>query len=214
MTNVVTLDEVRTHLRYPIADTQDDGAFQLYMDAADQAIRRECGDIVPQTYDDYYDGGTTSIFLIHTPILSVEGVEEGWGTANYVLDQVQVNTVGSGSMFAYSIDNEETGIITRRTAGNVVIPFMRGSSNIRVTYTAGRLPVPSVIKLATLELIAFWWQNSQQRAFQQTTQYGYGAVDQDAARSGPSAGEITMNLGVPWKIIEMIKAYRSAPIIG
>jgi hypothetical protein len=214
MANIVTLDEVRAHLRYPIANTQDDPALQFHIDAADDAIRKECGEILPHTYDDVYDGGESAIWLNKVPIISIEGVLENWGFASYELDNVQPNSTGAGSMFAYSIDNDETGEITRRTAGNVVIPFMRGKSNIRVTWTAGRLPVPPLIKLAELELIAFWWQNSQQRASQQTSQYGFGATDQGEVRSGPEAGIQSINIGIPWRIIEMIKAYRSGPIIG
>jgi hypothetical protein len=213
MANIVTLDEVRTHLRYPITDTIDDAALQFHIEAADDALRKECGEVIPHTYDETYDGGDTTLFLNHTPILSVEGIQEGWGFANYDLDNVQSNTLNSASQYAYSIDNEETGQITRRTGGNVVIRFMPGTANIRVTYTAGRYPVPALIKLAELELIAFWWQNSQERASAQATATGFGAVDQEIPRSG-SATYTSINQGIPWRIIEMIKVYRSGPIIG
>jgi hypothetical protein len=211
--NIVTLDEVRNHLRYPLANTQDDAALQYHIDAADDAIRKEVGEVLPTMYDETYDGGMTTLFTIHTPVISVESIQEGWGYQNFNLDYVQSNTLGVGSLYAYSIDNAETGMITRRTGGNVVIPFMRGTSNIRVTYTAGRQPIPRLIKLAELELIAFWWTNSQERASQQATQYGFGSVDQEIPRSG-GAAYTSVNQGIPWRIIEMIKAYRAAPIIG
>lgn len=211
--NIVTLDEVRSHLRYPIADTIDDAALQLHIEASDDAIRKECGDVVPTTYDETYDGGRQTIFLNHTPVISVEGIQEGWGFANYVLDNIQSNSLGSGSQYAYSLDNDETGEITRRSAGNVRTRFVPGTANIRITYTAGRYPVPSLIKLASLELIAFWWQNSQERASQQATATGFGAVDQEIPRSG-GAAYTSVNQGIPWRIIEMIKAYRASPIIG
>jgi hypothetical protein len=214
MSNIVTLDEVRAHLRYPLANTQDDAALQFHIDAADDAIRKECGEILPQIYDESYDGGRPTIFLNRVPVISVEGIRENWGFASYDLDNIQPDSTGAGSMFAYSIDNDETGEITRRTSGNIAIPFMRGKSNIRITYTAGRLPVPALIRLAELELIAYWWQNSQQRASQQTTASGFGAVDQGEVRSGPEAGIQSINIGIPWRIIEMIKAYRAGPIIG
>lgn len=214
MANIVTLDQAKAHLRYPITNTQDDAAIQFHIDAADDAIRKECGEVLAHTYDETYDGGVSSIFLYHVPVISIEGVQESWGFANYELDNVQPSSIGAGSMFAYSIDNDDTGQITRRTSGNVVLPFTPGHSNIRVTYTAGRLPVPPIIQLAELELIAYWWQNSQLRASTSTSQYGFGAVDQSDVRSGPEAGIQSVNIGIPWRIIEMIKAYRSAPIIG
>jgi hypothetical protein len=214
MVNVVTLDEARRHLRFPAADTSDDASLQLHIDAADEAISKECGDLIPTQYDEAYDGGVTSIYLGHRPIISVELVEEGWGFANYTLDYVQVNSpVGSSSVFSYSIDIPETGMITRRTAANVAYRFAPGINNVRVVYTAGRSPVPPVIKLAELELIAHWWQNSQQRASQNPSQYSYDAVNTDFPRSGAMI-YTPLNQGVPYRILEMIKKYRDQPIIG
>jgi hypothetical protein len=211
--NIVNLDEVRAHLRYPLTDTIDDAALQFHIDAADDAIRKECGEVIPNTYDETYDGGKSTIFLNHLPVISIEGIQEGWGFANYELVNMQSTALGSGTVYAYSLDNDETGEVTRRSAGDVVIRFAPGTSNIRVTYTAGRQPIPALIKLAELELIAFWWQNSQERASQQATATGFGAVDQEIPRSG-GAAYTSVNQGIPWRIIEMIKAYRAPPIIG
>lgn len=213
MTNIVTLDEVRSHLQYPVTNTQDDAALQFHIEAADDAIRKECGEVVPQIYDENYDGGVQQLFLRHVPVISIEAIQEGQGFANFSLDNVQPNTLGTGSMYAYSLDDAENGEITRRTAGNVVTRFFPGMSNIRITYTAGRTPVPAIIRLAELELIAFWWQNSQERSSQQASPTGFGAVDQEIPRSG-AATYTSINQGIPWRIIEMIKAYRAGPIIG
>jgi hypothetical protein len=48
----------------------------------------------------------------------------------------------------------------------------------------------------------------------QAGQYTYDSVNQDFPRSGVGAGLISINQGVPYRIIEMIKAYRAEPIIG
>jgi len=200
-------------LRYPANDTQDDAAIQLHIEAADDVMRKECGDHVPHEYLETYDGGDNAIYLNHKPVLSVELVEEGWGWANYDLDYVQVNTPGSVSMFAYSIDSSQTGMITRRTAGNINIAFFPGIANIKVLYTAGRDPIPPVIKLASLELIAHWWQNSQQRANMVATSSSFDAVNQDFPRSGATI-YTPINQGVPYRILEMLKPFRSEPIIG
>lgn len=212
MANVVTLDEVRAHLRYPIADTQDDALLQLHIDAADDALRKECGELVPQTYDELYDGGDVSIFLLHRPVLSVASVEEGWGTQNFILDFVPPNNLSLGSLYAYSVDNDESGQITRRTAGNIATRFVPGNYNIRVTYTAGRQPIPPLIKLAELELISWWWRNTEERAANAQTGT-FGAVDIEIPKSG-AAMYTSINQGIPWGIIEMLKAYRTDPIIG
>ena len=214
MAGIVTLDQVRAHLRYPPADTADDLHLQIYIDAADEVMRRETGNNVPQLFDESYDGGETSIFLWNTPIISIESIEEGWGFATFELDYVQANSPVVSTQYAYSIESEQDGYITRRSSGNVVVPFVPGTGNIRVVYTAGRNPVPPIIQLAELELIAEWWQGAMQRSAQQTSQYGYAAIDQDMARSGPAAGVVMPTYGVPYRILEMIKPYRAAPIIG
>src|SRR5690348_9178668 len=123
MANIVTLDEVRTHLRYPAANTADDAHLQIFIDAADEVMRKECGNNVPQMYNESQDGGRTSIFLFNTPILSIESVQENWGFATFELDYVQAGSPVVSTNYAYSIESEQDGYITRRTSGNVVIPF-------------------------------------------------------------------------------------------
>jgi hypothetical protein len=213
--NIVSLDEARRHLRFPAADTADDASLALFIDAADDVMRKETGDNVPILYDESHDGGDKFIFTYHKPVLSVENVEEGWGFQNYELDFVEVNSPpGQTGIFSYSIDNSETGMISRRTAGNINTRFLKGVSNIRITYTAGRNPIPPVIRLATLELIAHWWQNSQQRTTGNSGAYSYDSVSEDLSRSGPFAGTISPYYGVPMRIIEMVKAFHAEPIIG
>jgi hypothetical protein len=183
------------------------------MDAADQVMVKECGNNVAIQYSEFQDGGDSGIFLFHTPVLSIEMVEEGWGFANFNLDYVQVNSPIVATNFAYSIDDADNGYITRRTSGNVIIPFQAGTDNIHIIYTAGRNPIPPIIRLAELELIAHWWQNSQQRAGAGATLTSFAAVDYEIPRSG-GAQYTSINQGIPWRIIEMIKPFRSAPIIG
>lgn len=216
--SVVTLQQVRDHLRIPAANTADDDMLtNIFIPAVNDVIRRECGDMVAVEYDEYYDGGDTSIWLRHFPILSVEQVEEGWGFTNYTLNYVQVNTVGDTSLantsvlFAYSIDLPEEGQITRRYGGNVVAPFVAGEGNIRVTYTAGVDPIPGSVVLVALELINHWYQGAMQR-YSGTTNV-YDAVAEDYARSGNAPQEMS-SFGVPMRIIEPLKANRRTPIIG
>jgi hypothetical protein len=157
-----------------------------------------------------YDGGDYALNTRNTPILSVINVEEGWGWTNYELQYVQVNSTEATNMFAYSIDDLSIGLISRRSGGNVNIPFMAGSANIRVTYIAGHSNVPGALRLAALELIAHWWQGSQQRA----TQYqsaGYDAIDVDFSRT---LGGTEFNAGVPYRVMELMRPYRHIPYIG
>lgn len=212
MADVVTLVNLKAYLRIPPTDVTNDMALLAFIAAADDVLEAETGVVMPKHYDEYYDGGGNVLYLRHRPILSIEGVEEGWGWWNWELDFQQVNTVPAGAMFAYSIDSPNAGGISRRSAGNVSIPFVPGRKNIRVWYTAGRREVPASITLAALELIAHWWQNTQLRAMANSTTYtSYDQINQDWTRS---TGVTSMNYGIPNRVIELLKLYRRIPIIG
>ena len=210
--SIVLLSDVWAYLRYPSTPPAGDQVImQQMIDAAAEVIRMECGDVFPTEYDEYHDGGDLSVWAYHSPILSIQNVEEGWGWINYELDFVEVNSNPAGSLFAYSLDSAEVGMITRRSAGNVAIPFMRGEDNIRVTYTAGRAVTPPVIYLAVLELINHWWQNSQQRNI------GVNGGQYDSVGETEftrATGLTSINQGVPYRILELIKPYRRFPVIG
>lgn len=217
MANVVTLQQVKTHLRYPNPSqpSSDDTIIQWFINAADDVIEFECDDVVQRRYDEYYDGGDTQIWLRNTPLLSVQNVEEGWGFISYELDFQEVNSPGPFSMFAYSVDGHEFGKITRRTAGNVVIPFRAGSDNIRIQYTTGWPVIPGAIFLAELELIAHWYQNSQLRAVAMAgTNIAYDAVAGAVYTRDTETGNQNINIGVPYRILEQIKAFRHRPVIA
>lgn len=212
ITQIVSLADVRAHLRYPAADTVDDVAIQGFIDAASDVIDFECNIVVPQQFDESYDGGNFLIWTYHVPIISIELVQEGWGWTNYNLAYIEVNSPTTSNMFAYSIDEPSTGQISRRSGGNVSIPFMRGESNVRINYTAGRTSIPGAIRLAALELIAHWWQNSQQRHGSGAMgEYSYDSTNVDFTRT---TGMSAINQGVPYRILELLKPYRRFPIIG
>ncbi len=212
ITDVVTLQDVKAHLRINMADTTDDMALMGFIAAVDDVISTECDDVLPHHYEEYHDGGGYWVYLRHRPVLSIENVEEGWGWLNYELDYQQVNTVPAGDMYAYSLDAPEIGGITRRSAGNVQIPFVHGTKNIHVWYTAGRQTIPASIRLAALEMIAHWYQNGQLRSMAGSTSYSsYDEMNTDWTRA---TGVTSINSGLPFRVLELLKRYRRIPIIG
>lgn len=215
---IVSLQDMKTHLRYPSPSqpTSDDAAIQQFIDAAEECIRFECDETLPRLYEEQHDGGRFKIFLDHRPVLSVKNIQESWGWINYELDFQAEGTVPEGtSMWGYSIDNYTTGEIARRSVASVPIPFIPGERNIRVTYVAGYDPVPATIVLAIKELVAHWWQNSQLRAVALAgANIAYDAVQGAAYTRDTESGSQNLNIGVPYRILEMIKGYRRLPIIA
>lgn len=213
MAELVSLSEMKNYLRYPDPDSESDDDFLLneFMASANDVIRRECGDVVQTAYDEWYSGGDCQIILRHIPVYSVTLVEENWGFMNYVLsaqpgDSLPANT----SLWAYSLDQPHEGVLTRRSVGNVMIPFVwptRGD-NIRVQYIAGRATVPGAIRHAYMDLVAYWWQNAMQRSYGSSggSPSGFNAVGQGAATG--------FNAGVPYRILEILRGERRTPIIG
>lgn len=210
---IVTVTELKTHLRFPnpAQTTSDDDALEGFILAATEVIESEVGKVVERRVIEYHDGGSPFLYLRQTPVISVIEIIENWGYFNWDLAVQPSTTVPATNLFAYSLDNPTEGRVTRRSVGNIAIPFMAMGSmfpnNVKATYTAGRLMVPYAIRLATLELCAHWWQLSQQRQFA-----GGGTLNsnfnQDAT-SGPA-----MLFGVPYRLLEPLKPHRRTPIIG
>jgi hypothetical protein len=214
--NIVTLAEVHTYLQIPTQITNYDTVLQWLINAADKVIEFECDDILPKVISEHHDGGDFVIFLRRLPILEVLNVEEGWGWINYELDFAEVNSPApSTSMFAYSIDSPATGQISRRSAGNVQIPFRPGTANIFVQYKVGEEAVPGDIFLAEQELIAHWFQNSQIRAVAQAgTNVQYDSTQGALYSRDTETGNQNINIGVPFRILEMIKGHRHMPFFA
>lgn len=213
ITEIASLASVKQFLRIPNPDqaNADDATIQMLMDAATAAIEREVGHVVRKNITaERHSGGTAEIFLREVPVLQVRNVEEGWGYYNWELDDQEVNSQVALSIWAYSLDDPVSGWLTRRAAGNVLTPFVRGRNNIRVDYVVGREVLPVNAELAFCTLVSMWYRNTQLR----TNNGGsavFNAVDQDFDRRDGTEGA---NYGVPTFIIEMLKNDRRDPIFA
>lgn len=214
VTEIAALEDVKNYLRFPNPSetSPDDVVLQVLMDAATQAIEREVGHIVAKNITaERHNGGCQSIFVRQVPVLYVQNVEEGWGYYNWDLASQTVNTQPPPSIWAYSLDKPDQGLITRRGPGNVIYPFVIGTNNIRIDYVVGRETVPPAAVLAFLELVAFWYRNSQLREANNPSGT-FNAMNADETRT---TGMAAINLGVPSQIIEMLNAAgRRRPFIS
>lgn len=212
---IVTAAELKTHLRYPnpTQTTSDDDALEGFILAATEVVENEVGKVVERQVIEYHDGGTPFIYLRQRPVISVTEIIENWGYFNWDLAAQPSTTVPATNLFAYSLDSPTEGRVTRRSVGNIAIPFMAMGgmfpNNVKVTYQAGRLMVPFAIRLATLELCAYWWQQSQQRQF---SSGGTLAGNFNQAVTGNVDNGLYP--GVPYRILELLKAHRRTPIFG
>ena len=157
--------DVKPWLQIPINNVQGDSRLQLLIDGTCQWAQRRIGQpIAPTTFQRRFDGWNgwngAYIELPYYPILEVQQVIEYWGFSgpHYLSEQTPTNQV-DGYQVVY-----ELGRLTRAFPGLVQKPWFPGSRNIEVTWVSGYNPVPADIKMATLEMIAHWWRNTQQSA--------------------------------------------------
>lgn len=215
ITQIASLATVKQYLRIPTANTNDDNILStLFMPAAQEVVETELGHIVAKTITaERHNGGYREIWLRERPVLYVSNVEEGWGYYDWELDDQEVNQIPALSIWSYSLDNPTGGQLTRRSAGSVNIPFVRGVNNIRVDYVAGRTEIPANAALAFCELTAHWYRLTQLRARNQASAAfsPTAIVSQDFTRA---TGVTSINMGVPVEIIEMLKGERRRPIVG
>lgn len=209
---MATLAEVKSYLQIPTGDTTYDSIITtIFMPAAQKVCERELGIIVPRTIlAERHSGGTPLLMLRVLPVLYIINVEEGWGFYNWELTEQPVNSQPPVSIYAYSLDRPAEGMLTRRGPGNVSYPFVWGYDNIRVDYVAGRSAVPADGLLAYMELIGVWFRQSQLRTTNQALA-GFDAMNEDFTRTSAIS---SVNMGVPYYVLELLKSERRRPIIS
>lgn len=197
--------EVKPWLQIPSSDTSKDINLQLITDmACEFCAQYTQRPIAPTTYDRRFDGfagwNGSSLMLPYYPILEVVSVVEYWGTSgpNVLSESTPTNQI-DGFQVEYA-----TGRVTRIFPGNVQKPFFPGSRNIEIVWTAGFNPIPPMIRMATLELIAHWFRNTQQQSARANTQI----VPSSEYEPSPSTPGSLWS-GVPFRVTSLLNPYIS-----
>jgi hypothetical protein len=154
-------------------------------------------------YDRRFDGWASwqgaYIMLPYYPVLEVISVVEYWGISGpHTLVESTPTTQVDGFQCVYP-----TGRLNRVFPGNVQKPWFPGSRNIEVVWVAGFNPVPADIKVATLELIAHWYRNTQLQS----------ARPNNALPSSneyePASTGVGLWQGVPYRVTSLLAPYLS-----
>ncbi len=152
------LEEVKDHLNIPSTVRQHDIKLMRLLDAVAPVIEAKTGPLLPQFYDEWYDGGNTWISLRHrpvygfgtTPILNLVACSEYLGPIEWPLDIVQSPDLGQ--LYSCMVDARR-GRIVRRTAGGGVQAFAYGPQAVHAVYEAGQEEVPANVRVAVLEAL-------------------------------------------------------------
>lgn len=155
--------------------------------------------IAPTEYRERHDGwqGDT-IMLYESPFLKLVSCTE-WQSAGGpvgLLESTPENPI-DGIQINYG-----TSEIARVFAGySWPRPFFPGRRNIEVVYIAGFNPIPPDLWLGTMELVAWWWRNTQQASRNAPTRGSEYDPSNDSAPNG-------LWQGVPFRVESMVSPYR------
>jgi hypothetical protein len=175
----VTLADMKTHLN--MRSTADDAELMGFLAAGLSIVEGLVGSITPTSYTESHSGGLTSIILYHQPVISIQSITEWWGNGLYTLTSQPLGG-GTSDAYGYTLDDPSSGRLTRRGAGGYATPFMGGAGSITVTYTAGRVSVPSSVDLALKIIVANLW--TTQRSAAALPSMGGGDTFQPPGMSG------------------------------
>lgn len=156
---LISVQDAKDHLRLTANNRISDDTIQGFIEAASIAIQNITGPIVPQSFNEYYDGGVEAISVDYKPIIkgSVQMIEY-YGTTAWNLTEQPLG--GQQSAYGFTVDYV-TGQIRRRTFGGGSALFAVGSKNVNITYRAGRDYVGQNIQTATKELVRHLWSSTQ-----------------------------------------------------
>lgn len=143
----ISLSDAKNHMK--ITKSDDDDKLKGFVSAACQMISDRMGQVAPITIVDDVDPGFDTILLDTRPVISVTSLEYLPGLETITPADEAADVRG------WVVDSPNQGIIK----------FIRGHFShhmrVRVTYRAGRSPIPPNYRMAALELTAHLWRMSQ-----------------------------------------------------
>jgi len=138
----------------------DDQRLRDFITFASATLAYFVGDVAPVTYDEWYDGSSNTIALVHTPVAAVVSVTETFG-ANVIRILTEQDLDGATPVDAYGYTVElGAGLVTRRVSG-MAAPFADGKRNIHAVYKTGQASSMPDLIAGCLELIRYSWSQSQ-----------------------------------------------------
>ena len=195
-------NDVKPWLQIDGANFANDTKLQLVVDMASTWVQNYLGRPVAPTkffrrFSGYWGTGNGGAYisLPYYPVLSVTSVVEYWGSSGpHTL--AEQTPAAQGTQDMYSMDYLH-GYVIRAFMGLVARPYFPGLRNIEVTWTAGYEPVPADLKVATLELVNYWWRNTQEAPRTSALQ----AIEYEAA------GTAGLWPAVPNRITSLLEPY-------
>lgn len=176
---------------------------QRVIDAACTRAQNMAGrPFAPTEFRERHDGWSGEYIQLHySPFLKLIQCQEWQSSGGFVqLPESTPENPVEGIQIDYA-----TSRVMRTFAGySWPRPFFPGSRNVEFTYLAGFDPVPPDVWEATVDLVAYWWRNTQQ-ASRSTPRPAneYGEPLEDDKGLWP---------GIPNRIADVFESYRPVVI--
>ena len=206
---IVSLEEVKEHLNIPSSDRQHDAKLLGWIYGLIPVVENIVGPVVPQTYNEWRDGGQYDLIPFHHPIVQLLACSIYIGPVEY--DMTIVGNPAAGTLYSVMVDPDPPygRRIVRRGPGGGLIPFPSGLQSVHLIYQAGRATIPENIKLGTKELIKLNYQPSQQGNLRT---FGGGGGGGDTAEE--ITATVPVGFAVPGRVRELLLPDRRYPSIA
>jgi len=187
---LVGLAEVKRHLNYDPDDTSDDEELRGFILSASEVVEDIVGVMARRQVTETNSGGTPTVRLATTPVLSV------------------VSVIADGEL----VDPEDY----RVTPGGVLLHrtcWPAGVHNIETVYLAGRQAIPASVIDGTKELIRVNWRPQQGGNY---SSFDLGQADDfgvSRSTEGSLQGELRLGFFVPNTVVQRLQPHRRAPVV-
>ena len=187
----LSLADVKTHLRMDLERGEDDEALRWFIAAACQVITDRMGAVSPETVTADLEAVRGVVVLPRRPVISVTSV---------------VTLPGGETVPAADELAGTRGWVLEHAEGVLRVPAWR--SRVRVTYRAGRSPLPQNFRLAGLDLVRHLWQGSQHN----------GAGGRPSLGESDAIAASVRPFAMPFRVMELLGLKkdqdRDEPLVG
>jgi hypothetical protein len=165
--SVLTLADAKTHINIGSAVTTYDTEIQAVINSAEAALSVRCGPLASVAYTERIAGGTGSLFLRQTPVVSLTSITPHLAAALTLSD-----------------------VYLDKVTGQVMFNDLRGFPAIYydVVYSSGRASCPDDLLFAVKEMVRLMWTSQRgptARESQETATSATQALKQVAGLIAP-----------------------------
>jgi len=185
----VSMLDAKRHMKKKLITVDDDDELAGFVDAACQMIVDRIGPVSPTSVVD-------AVHRRHGRVVAL--------SQHPVIDVTAVQIPGGDAVPAADLDNAVDGWELDAGAGLLTHTGCWPYGRLRVTYRAGRTPVPGHVRLAALELVAHLWRSIK--------------IQTAGGRAAPPGGDDVMLVGssyaLPNRVRELLGLTADQPTSG